>query len=189
MIIKKCSDFIIKEEVINDTPYYYMDIVLNKIKKIIEGIFDENTIEDETQNPNFEKTIKKAKTDGKNKEDKLSFSDLGVVLNSSELSKFSKMMKSLDIKFSDDSASYDLYIAVSLKDAIPTQDKEFSADDIKKCFVKFKKYDIDTFEVIGQLTKNVDIKDIDEDFLVDLKIEIDKEFGSDEDDFEIEMEK
>jgi hypothetical protein len=178
MIIKKCSDFIIKEEVINDTPYYYMDIVLNKIKKIIEGIFDENTIEDETQNPNFEKTIKKAKTDGKNKEDKLSFSDLGVVLNSSELS-----------KFSDDSASYDLYIAVSLKDAIPTQDKEFSADDIKKCFVKFKKYDIDTFEVIGQLTKNVDIKDIDEDFLVDLKIEIDKEFGSDEDDFEIEMEK
>ena len=48
-----------------------------------------------------------------------------------------------------------------------------------------KKYDIDTDDVIGQITKNVNIKDIDEDFLVNLKIEIDDKFGDDEE-FEIE---
>ena len=44
-----------------------------------------------------------------------------------------------------------------------------------------------TFEVIGQITKNVKIKDIDEEFLIDLKIEIDDKFG-DEEEFEIETE-
>jgi hypothetical protein len=55
------------------------------------------------------------------------------------------------------------------------------------CYIKFKKYDLDTFEVIGQITKNVKIKDIDEEFLVDLKIEMDDQFGEEEE-FEIETE-
>jgi hypothetical protein len=49
---------------------------------------------------------------------------------------------------------------------------------------------ISTFLVIcpiGQITKNVDIKDIDDDFLVDLKLEMDDEFGDDEE-FKIETE-
>ena len=52
---------------------------------------------------------------------------------------------------------------------------------------KFKKYDLDTFEVIGQITKNTDPNQIDEEFIVNLKIELDEEFG-DEEEFKIETE-
>ena len=58
----------------------------------------------------------------------------------------------------------------------------------KNCFIKFKKYDLQTFEVLGQMTKNVKIKDIDENFLVDLKIELDETFGDEDEKLEIETE-
>jgi hypothetical protein len=54
-------------------------------------------------------------------------------------------------------------------------------------YIKFKKYDANTDDLIGQITKNVEIKKIDEDFLVDLKIEIDDKFGEEEE-FKIETE-
>ena len=66
--------------------------------------------------------------------------------------------------------------------------KDFSPDDVSKCYIKFKKYDIDTFDIIGQLTKNVEIKKIKEEFLINLKIELDEEYGEDEEGFEIETE-
>ena len=44
-----------------------------------------------------------------------------------------------------------------------------------------------TFEVIGQITKNTDPNQIDEEFIVNLKIELDEEFG-DEEEFKIETE-
>ena len=43
-------------------------------------------------------------------------------------------------------------------------------------------------EVLGQMTKNVKIKDIDEGFLVDLKIELDETFGDEDEKLEIETE-
>ena len=118
----------------------------------------------------------------------MSFKDLGVRLESSEISKYSKMYDNLTIKFLDSNAWYNLYIAIDLKEALPKDpNKDFSYEDIAKCFIKFKKYDLDTNEVIGQITKNVDMKKIDEEFLIDLKIEIDDKFG-DEEEFEIETE-
>ena len=62
---------------------------------------------------------------------------------------------------------------------------DWQVNDIEKVYIKFKKYDVDTFEIIGQVSKNVDPQKIDEEFLVELKIEIDSEFGN-EDEFEIE---
>jgi hypothetical protein len=98
------------------------------------------------------------------------------------------MYDNLTVKFSDDDATYNLYIAIDLKEALPKDaTKDFSYKDIEKCYIKFKKYDLDTFEVIGQITKNVEIKKIDEEFLIDLKIEMDDEFG-DEEEFKIETE-
>jgi hypothetical protein len=118
----------------------------------------------------------------------MSLKDLGVRLESSEISKYSKMYDNLTVKFSDDAATYNLYLAIDLKDALPKDaTKDFSYEDIKTCYIKFKKYDLDTFEVIGQITKNVEIKKIDEEFLVDLKIEMDDKFGEEEE-FEIETE-
>lgn len=183
MKIIKFTEFI-KEELINDTPESYIDIALKQLKKKIDKMFEYQDYE-EGNEEEPKKSIKKAKKDSK---DKLSFKDLGVRLESSEISKYSKMYDNLTVKFSDTGAWYSLYIAIDLKEALPKDpNKDFSYDDIEKCFIKFKKYDRDSDDVVGQITKNVDMKSIDEDFLVDLKIEIDDKFGDDEE-FSIETE-
>jgi hypothetical protein len=183
MKIIKFTEFI-KEELMNDTPESYIEIALNQLKKKIDKMFEFQDDSDEEPEEG-EKSIKKAKIDSKGKS-RMSFKDLGVRIESSEISKYSKMYDNLTIKFSDPDSWYNLYIAIDIKDAIPKdKNKDFSYEDIEKCFIKFKKYDKDTNDVVGQITKNVDMKNIDEDFLIDLKIEIDDKFG-DEEEFEIE---
>lgn len=191
MKIRKYADFI-NEEIINDTPESYVEVALKQIKKKIDRMFEfqENEQQPEDQpseEGKNEKSIKRAKAESKDRS-KMSLKDLGVRLESSEISKYSKMYDNLTVKFSDDDATYNLYLAIDIKDAIPKDpNKDFSYKDIEMCYIKFKKYDLDTFEVIGQITKNVKIKDIDEEFLVDLKIEMDDQFGEEEE-FEIETE-
>lgn len=194
MKIRKYSEFI-NEEIMNDTPESYVEIALNQLKKKIDKMFEFQEGESDVNEPSDElekdkdkgKSIQKAKDESKDKS-KMSLKDLGVRLDSSEVSKYSKMYDSLTIKFTDDNATYNLYIAIDIKDAMPKDaTKDFSYENIEKCYIKFKKYDLDTFEVIGQITKNVEIKKIDEEFLIDLKIEIDDKFG-DEEEFEIETE-
>ena len=69
------------------------------------------------------------------------------------------------------------------------EEKDFSVDDIKKCYVKFKKYNIEQdFNLVGEISKTVDIKDINDDFLVSLKIELDDEYGDETEDLDIETE-
>lgn len=193
MKIRKYIDFINEE--FNDTPESYISIALNQIKKKIDKMFEfqEGGEEPIERSKEKNKSIQKAKSDSRDKSG-MSFKDLGVRLESSEISKYSKMYDSLTVKFSDDEATYNLFIAIDLKEALPKppepgseeeKEKDFSYEDIKKCYIKFKKYNLDTFEVIGQTTKNINIKDIDEDFLIDLKIEIDEKFGNEEE-FKIE---
>lgn len=180
MKIIKYGDFI--KENLQDTPENYISIVLNKLKKKLDKIFDYREDSDDT--------VLKPEELQRVKSDKMTFKDLGVRLESSEASKYSKLYDSLTIKFSDDQNTYTLIIMIDIKEAIP-EDKEKDFDpleDIKKCYVKFKKYDLDTFEILGQIDKNVKIKDIDEDFIIDLKIEIDDKFDESDDEFEIETE-
>jgi hypothetical protein len=196
-MIKKYIEFI-NEEITNDTPESNISIVLKQLKMKIDKMFEyqENMTDDDSVNiidqgftdRKKEKGIQQAKDDSKDKS-KISFKDLGVKLESNEISVYSKMNDSLTVKFSDDMFTYTLYISINLKEAIPDDiNHEFQLDDIKTCYIKFKKYDLDTFEVIGQLTKNVNIKDIDEDFLVDLKIECDEKNPSEQEEFKIETE-
>jgi hypothetical protein len=192
MKIRKYADFI-NEEIINDTPESYIEISLRQIKKKIDKMFDfqegENIESSEQEESNKEeKSIQRAKAEGDKKKSKMTFKDLGVRLESSEISKYSKMYDNLTVKFSDDDATYNLFIAIDIKDALPKDaTKDFSYKDIKMCYIKFKKYNLDTFEVVGQITKNIEIDKIDEEFLIDLKIEMDDEFG-DKEEFEIETE-
>ena len=191
MKIRKYVDFLNEE--LNDTPESYVEVALKQIKRKIDKMFEfqENEEQPEDQPMSEEddnsKSVKRAKAESKDRS-KMSLKDLGVRLESSEISKYSKMYDNLTVKFSDDDATYNLYIAMDLKEALPKDaTKDFSYKDIEKCYIKFKKYDLDTFEVIGQITKNVEIKKIDEEFLIDLKIEMDDEFG-DEEEFKIETE-
>jgi len=191
MKIRKYVDFLNEE--LNDTPESYVEIALKQIKRKIDKMFEFQENEDQpedqpmSEDDDNSKSVKRAKAESKDRS-KMSLKDLGVRLESSEISKYSKMYDNLTVKFSDDDATYNLYIAIDIKEALPKDaTKDFSYKDIEKCYIKFKKYDLDTFEVIGQITKNVEIKKIDEEFLIDLKIEMDDEFG-DEEEFKIETE-
>lgn len=178
MKIIKYGEFI--KENIQDTPENYISIVLNKLQRDLNKIFDyKEDSDDVVLKPEELKRVKS---------NKMTFKDLGVRLESSEMSKYSKLYDSLTIKFSDDQNTYTLIIMIDIKEAIP-EDKEKDFDpleDVKMCYVKFKKYDLDTFEIIGQVDKNAKVKDIDENFIIDLKIEIDEKFDESEDEFEIE---
>jgi hypothetical protein len=185
MKIRKFVDFINEE--FNDTPEAYIETALKQLQKKIGKMFEDQVDLEDNKEKEGNSSIAKAKGKGKSK--KLSFKDLGVQLESSEISKYSKLYDSLTIKFSDADATYNMLLLIDLKDGMakdPT--KDFSFEDIESCFIKFKKYDLQTFEVIGQMTKNVKIKDIDEGFLVDLKIELDETFGDDDEKLEIETE-
>jgi hypothetical protein len=183
MKIFKYSEYI-KEE-LQDTPENYVATALNQLKRKLDKIFDNESKE----LPRILKPEELAKVDSS----KMTFKDLGVKLESSEISKYSKLYDSLTIKFTDDSNTYTLIIMIDIKEAIPEKSKEeeekdFDIDDIESAYIKFKKYDLDTFEIIGQLSKNVKIKDINEEFLIDLKIELDEKFSDDDEEFEIETE-
>lgn len=189
MKIIKFLDFINEE--LNDTPETFVMTLLKKLKSDIDKMFEfqENSLSDENEQQNPDE-VKKIKKITKKSKDKMSFEDLGIRLESSEISKYSKLHDSLTVKFSDDKNTYTLILMIDSKDAMPKDpSKDFSIDDIEKCYIKFKKYDLDTFDVIGQISKNVEVKKIDEEFLIDLKIEIDEQFGDEsEEEFEIETE-
>lgn len=187
MRVRKYLDFI-KEE-FNETPESYISTALSQIKQKVDKMFDfqEGDIDNPPEPEEDPTKIKKISTKDSNK---MSFEDLGVQLESSEISKYSKLYDSLTVKFTDDNNTYTLIIMIDIKEAIPTEqekEKNFDSDDIEDCYIKFKKYSLDNLtEIIGQLNKNIKIKDIDEEFLIDLKIELDEKFGGEEDDFEIE---
>lgn len=189
MKIIKFGDFI--KENVHDTPEQYVNSALLKIKKKIESFFEKTEQEEVEDDDNFvtmSDALKKGK-EKKSKNSKISFSDLGLTLLSSELSKYSAVFDSVKFIFEDERYRYDLYITIPLEQAIPKdKEKDFSDRDIKKCFVKFKKYDKDNnFEMSSPINKNVEIATIDDNFIVDLKIELDEDSG-DSEKLEIETE-
>lgn len=179
MKILKYTQFLNEE--LNDTPDSYVFICLKQIKAKIDKMFD---FQNEEENKKDGKSISDARKHSRDKS-KLTLKDMGVTLESSEISKYSKLYDSLTVKFSDDNAWYNLFIAIDYKEALPKDNENFSYEDIKKCYVKFKKYNSDTNEIDGQVDKNIDISEISEDFLIDLKVEIDEKFG-DQEEFKIE---
>lgn len=184
MKIAKYNEYIqyLKEN-INDTPETYISSLLTKLKRKIDGFFVE-TEEGEVE--------PMAKIGNKERKEKggMSFKDLKLNLESSEISKYSKVYDNLKVIFSDEQSRYDLIIVIDLKDALPKDaEKDFSINDIENCSIKFKKYDAETGELFGQIMKTVKVEDINEELLIDLKIELDDTFGSgDTEKLEIETE-
>lgn len=190
MKIVKFLDFI-NEDNVQDTPEEYIKTTLVKLQKTIESFFEDSN-DQQGEEPNIGKTdMAKAKERGKERqkdESKMSFKDLGIKLESSEMSKYSAIYDSLTVKFSDNDYMYNLYITIPLEEGInKDKSKDFSDQDIKKCSYKFKKYEVQDFTLIGQLgPKTIDISEINEEFLVSLKIDLDEQFGGDEEKLEIE---
>lgn len=154
--ILKYIEFI-KEEM-TDTPETYIKGKLNQLKIAIDQLFsEESTGQEEDEKP---ETISKgkAKENSRKKKEKISMVDMGVVLNSSEISLYSSTDDSLTVKYTDEEGVYDLLIMINIKDGIPKDPNgDFSEDDINKIYVKFKKYTIDDIDLVGQTTHNVTI--------------------------------
>lgn len=121
----------------NDTPETYIKSKLNQLKVLIDGVFGE---------------------DGK-------LGQMGVKLDNSEISLYSQTDDSLTVKYSDDEGVYNLYISINIKNSLPKEGEDFSEDDIKKIWVKFKKYSVEDIDLIGQTTHNIDIERKDRDFI------------------------
>lgn len=169
-------------EVRNDTPASYVDSLLISMKKKIEKMFEEEN----DDNKQEENDVKKAKLNKKREGNSPTFKEFNLRLESCEVATRSLLNDTLTVKFSDDENWYNLLISINMKDAIPKdKTKDFSTKDIKQCFIKFKKYDNETQEVIGQITRNTDPNKINEEFIINLKIELDDQFGEEEE-FEIE---
>ena len=185
MDIIRFNDFI--NENMHDSPEEYIKIRLNKLKIKIEKLF-EKPAEKEEGVIKMSDALKKGK-EKEQKDSQLSLSELGLNLESSEFSKYSAMNDSIKFIFTDSDSRYDLYITIPLEEGIvKDKTKDFSDSDIKKCFVKFKKYSGEDFRILGQISKNAEIDNIDEDFLVELKIELEDQFGETGETVEIETE-
>ena len=184
MNIIKFTDFI--NENVFDSPEEYIKIRLNKLKVRIEKFF-ETSEESEDSVVKMSDALKRGEEKDQ-KDSKLSLSELGFNLETSEFSKYSSMNDSIKLIFTDADARYDLYISIPLEEAlVKDKSKEFTDKDIKKCFVKFKKYNGEDFVILGQISKNAEIDNIDEDFLVQLKIELEEQFGEGGETLEIEL--
>ena len=130
--IYKFYDFI-KEE-LKDTPDSYIKGKLEQLQKAFNDLFDEESSDENEEPENI--SIEDAK---KNKKSDKKLSDLGVKMDSSEISLYSSSNDSLTIKYSDDEASYTMIISINISNGIP-KDDNFSEDDVNKIDVKFKKY-------------------------------------------------
>jgi hypothetical protein len=180
MKIIKYSDFINEAF---DTVENYSNSLLGVLKKRIDKMF-EFQAEPEEGSEEENMTVKKANITSKKDQGKPTFKEFGVRLDSSEIS---KKNTNLTVKFSDDENTYSIFVKIDTSEvandiaaAAGEEGKDFSIDDIKKCHVTLKKYDINTFEVVGQLDKNVEVKGLDEEYLINLKIELDDMFGEEE---------
>ena len=173
------------KENIQDTPESYVESALKKLENRLRGMFES----DKAENGEVKRYGEHKDKDRKEKGD-MSFKDLNLELQSLELSKYSKVYDNVKLIFSDENFRYDVTFTVDLKDAVPEDDtKDFSDKDIENCQVKFKKYDTDgNFNLVGNLTKTAKLSEIDEEYLINLKIELDENGGEPEEEFEIETE-
>lgn len=153
--ILKYYDFI-KEE-LSDTPQSYIKNKLKQLQKAFNDLF-----EDESENVEDAEfiSIEDAK---KNKKSGKKLSDLGVKMDSSEISLYSQTDDSLTIKYSDDEASYTMIIFINIKEGLE-KGNNFSEDDIKKIDVKFKKY-LNDIDLIGETRYSINIDRKDGEFM------------------------
>ena len=169
--VQKFRQYLILE---GDTPENYMEDSLSRIKKKLDPLFDDS--------------VKKMKD----------FKNFNLqIQNDAQPDKYSPVERSLKYKFTDEENTlYILTITIDLKDALNDKpDEDYKTSDIKKAQVGFQKYGDDkdgNFVVLDQLMpRSVDPEQIDGDYLIKLKVELDEgktEEEHKEEEFEIQTE-
>lgn len=181
----------------------HMRSKLNIIKTKLEELIPEHSDNVENDDEIEKISVRQAK---EKSQKTLNIKDLNLSQDSSEMSKgHSSIVESLTFKFSDFDSSYTLYISTNIKDA----NGATSEADISKFEVKLKKYDSATIEYYGEIGESIEIKNENndlkvsivkkpkegqvqpeakeggnemsfEDYIIYLKLEIDKKFGDNE---------
>lgn len=172
MKISKFLEYI--KENMNDTPENYAEQALRSILEKIKKMFPEDENQQETEDEVISFAQARAMGDKKEKDEKnLKFKDYGTRLVDIALS---RTASTLTLKLEEENSWYSLIFMIDLKDAVPKdQSTDFTYEDIENCKVKFKRYNkADQIEGIP-VEKTVKISDIDEDLLVELKIDVDGE--------------
>lgn len=169
MKITKFHDYI--KENMNDTPENYVGQALRDIEERILKMFPEDEPEEsEDEVISFAQARQKG-NEKEEKAKKISFADFGTNLIDHDIS---KEACTLTVTIEEAEAWYKIYFIIDLKTAVPTPDKDFSYKDIKDCRVKFVKYD-NGDKIVRETSQTVPIEEIDEEKLVELKIEVDGE--------------
>lgn len=179
MKITKFNQYI--KEQMNDTPEKYVEQALRDILDRIKKMFPEEGAEE----PEDEViSFAQARQKGQEKEErskKITFADFGTNLVDANISRDAC---TLTVTIEEAEAWYKIYFMIDLKAAVPAGDKDFSHKDIKDCKVKFVKYD-NGDKIAREISETVPVEDIDEEKLVELKIEAD---GGDNEGLGIETE-
>lgn len=111
--------------------------------------------------------------------------EMGLELISNDVYTQSPLVDTLRVIFNDNDTRYDLYIIINLRDVIKDSNMdEFNITDIKFAYAKLKKYvsTEDSFELLGELDKKIQIGEISQDFILEFKMELDDFFDSENDD-------
>ena len=195
--ILKYFEFINESSTPEDHMRSKLDIIKTKLDELIPEHSDNVENDDEIEKI----SVRQAKEES---EKKLTIKDLNLSQDSSEMSKgHSSIVESLTFKFSDFDSSYTLYLSTDIKDS----NGATSESDISKFEVKIKKYDSQTIDYYGEIGESIEIKNDKndlkvsivkkpkegqtqpeesgkemslEDYIIYLKLEIDKKFGDNE---------
>jgi hypothetical protein len=105
--------------------------------------------------------------------------------NGAELGKIERSLanaidKNLIFEFSDTEFFYQVYVIVSLQ--------EVGEEILDECFVKVKKYDIESMSLLRTLGEDVKCSDLNEDKILELFAKLDEEGGEVKEDEEGELE-
>lgn len=108
----------------------------------------------------LEKNIRKWFEDG-------IFKANNAVLGKIERSLSHSINKDLIFEFTDEENYYQVYVIVSLKDV--------QEDKLDQCYVKVKKYDLESMTLLRSLGEDVNISELNEDKIIELFAKLDEE--------------
>ena len=98
------------------------------------------------------------------------FAANGAELGNMERSLANAIDKNLIFEFNDEEFFYQVYVILSLQ--------EVGEDVLDECFVKVKKYDVESMTLLRAIGKDVKVSDLNEDKIIELINEMDEESGT-----------
>lgn len=84
-----------------------------------------------------------------------------------EMNTTNNLDKYMTVDFQDENFYYQLIFIISLQ--------EVNEDTLKECFIKVKRYDLETSDLLKQSAQSVMVKDINEDKIIELMSDLDNE--------------